>query len=162
MQKIIFATHLLPFQIDPITNKLEKRKRHTSVYAVTSIRHLYIGLAEECYDDSRFAAVNCIPLSASKSTLYGHYEGYCKQELWPLLHYMNSNKNENSDNWKCYQIVNQMFADAIVQNYVPGDAIWINDYHLLMVSFHNIDTSNGSKTIAKRSHCILSAHPFSH
>ncbi|KAF9915390.1 threalose-6-phosphate phosphatase, partial [Lobosporangium transversale] len=36
-------------------------------------------------------------------------------------------------NWDDYVFVNQQFADAIVEQYQPGDIVWIHDYHLLLV-----------------------------
>lgn len=35
--------------------------------------------------------------------------------------------------WEDYKVVNQRFADTIVQHYRQGDVICIHDYHLLLV-----------------------------
>ncbi|KAI9315352.1 glycosyltransferase family 20-domain-containing protein [Dichotomocladium elegans] len=71
----------------------------------------------------------------NKST--GHYEGYCKEVLWPLLHYLvwdraTDGRKEQRD-WADYVAVNQQFADTIVAHYKQGDIISIHDYHLLLV-----------------------------
>ncbi|CAO3592094.1 unnamed protein product [Absidia cylindrospora] len=64
----------------------------------------------------------------------GHYEGYCKKVLWPLFHLMMWNEDvDESQYWDDYVAVNQAFARTIANNYEPGDIVWIQDYHLLLV-----------------------------
>lgn len=67
----------------------------------------------------------------------GHYVHYCKQILWPIFHYQvpdgPKSKAYEDHSWKHYVNVNQAFADLIVKNWKRGDAIWIHDYHLLLV-----------------------------
>ncbi|KAI7908009.1 glycosyltransferase family 20-domain-containing protein [Cokeromyces recurvatus] len=67
----------------------------------------------------------------------GHYEGYCKEVLWPLFHYLvwtnDSDGTAERQYWEDYVAVNRQFADTIASNYRPGDIIFINDYHLLLV-----------------------------
>ena len=66
----------------------------------------------------------------------GHYDGYCKTDLWPIFHYQlwdHATKGMNdSQHWNYYVAVNQIFTDAILKVYQPGDTIWIQDYHLLL------------------------------
>ncbi|KAI9493872.1 glycosyltransferase family 20-domain-containing protein [Zychaea mexicana] len=68
---------------------------------------------------------------------HGHYEGYCKEVLWPLFHYLvwtNATDGRNEKQyWKDYVAVNQQFADTVVAQYKKGDIICIQDYHLLLV-----------------------------
>ncbi|EJD43548.1 hypothetical protein AURDEDRAFT_104625 [Auricularia subglabra TFB-10046 SS5] len=66
------------------------------------------------------------------------YDGFCHQVLWPTLHYAvpDAPKTKTfyeSNTFAQYVAVNQKFADTIVANYEPGDIIWINDYHLMLV-----------------------------
>ncbi|KAG1148889.1 hypothetical protein G6F37_003012 [Rhizopus arrhizus] len=67
----------------------------------------------------------------------GHYEGYCKEVLWPLFHYLvwssDSDGMAEKQYWEDYVAVNQQFAQTIAAHYRPGDIIFINDYHLLLV-----------------------------
>ncbi|KAF7727461.1 threalose-6-phosphate phosphatase [Apophysomyces ossiformis] len=67
----------------------------------------------------------------------GHYEGYCKEVLWPLLHYLvmpsSSDGHDQKKNWGDYVAVNQIFAEKILEHYRPGDIIFVNDYHLCLV-----------------------------
>ncbi|RKP01567.1 hypothetical protein CXG81DRAFT_11812 [Caulochytrium protostelioides] len=66
-----------------------------------------------------------------------HYDGYCKQDLWPVFHYIlwdaNLEVEQRADYWDAYYKVNELFAECVVENYVPGDTIWVHDYHLLLV-----------------------------
>ncbi|KAI7867163.1 glycosyltransferase family 20-domain-containing protein [Spinellus fusiger] len=68
---------------------------------------------------------------------HGHYEGYCKQILWPIFHYVvwsnSTNGQSEKSNWEDYVAVNRQFADTIIETYRPGDIIYIHDYHLLLV-----------------------------
>ena len=53
--------------------------------------------------------------------------------LWPLLHRM-PEKSQSDVRWDdAYKEVNEMFADYIVPYVGDGDAIWIHDYHLLLL-----------------------------
>lgn len=67
----------------------------------------------------------------------GHYSHFCKQILWPVFHYQipdnPKSKAYEDHSWQYYVNVNQAFADKIVKNWKRGDAIWIHDYHLLLV-----------------------------
>ena len=70
-------------------------------------------------------------------TFKGAYKNYCKQILWPTLHYQipdNPNSKAFEDHsWNYYQHLNQLFADEIVKVYQEGDIVWVNDYHLMLV-----------------------------
>ncbi|KAJ1927195.1 hypothetical protein IWQ60_003124 [Tieghemiomyces parasiticus] len=79
----------------------------------------------------------CIPVFLPKKQAYGHYEGYCKSDLWPLLHYIPwdnvADPRKNVSYWNDYLAVNQVYAQAVLDTYREGDIIWIHDYHLLLV-----------------------------
>lgn len=67
----------------------------------------------------------------------GHYTHFCKTILWPVFHYQipdnPKSKAYEDHSWIYYVKVNQEFADRIARDYKPGDSIWIQDYHLLLV-----------------------------
>ncbi|KAK4518855.1 copper-binding transcription factor [Mucor velutinosus] len=99
--------------------------------------------AEDLTDDDRTKIQdllkktgNIIPIFLDSKSR-GHYEGYCKEVLWPLFHYLvwtnDSDGRSEKHNWEDYVAVNRQFADTIAANYQPGDVIFINDYHLLLV-----------------------------
>jgi trehalose 6-phosphate synthase/phosphatase len=76
------------------------------------------------------------PVFVKDGTLEGHYNHYCKQILWPTLHYQipdnPKSKAYEDHSWELYKAMNQSVADAIVKEYKKGDTIWINDYHLFL------------------------------
>lgn len=87
------------------------------------------------------------PVIPSDMTFAGHYNSFCKQMLWPTLHYEipdnPKSKAFEDHSWGHYKALNQMVADKIVQVYKeengdldpedPENMIWIHDYHLLLV-----------------------------
>lgn len=79
----------------------------------------------------------CAPVFVKDGTLEGHYNHYCKQILWPTLHYQipdnPKSKAYEDHSWELYKVMNQAVADKIVKMYKEGDSIWVNDYHLLLV-----------------------------
>ncbi|KAI9357742.1 glycosyltransferase family 20-domain-containing protein [Pilaira anomala] len=80
---------------------------------------------------------SCLPLFVDSETVSGHYDGYCKTMLWPLLHYIIWNDATDgrveSTQWEAYKAVNQQYADFVSELYQDGDIIWVHDYHLLLV-----------------------------
>ncbi|EGW32705.1 uncharacterized protein SPAPADRAFT_70708 [Spathaspora passalidarum NRRL Y-27907] len=81
-------------------------------------------------------------------TFEGHYKSFCKQILWPTLHYQipddPKSKAFEEHSWGHYVLMNRLIADKLVETYkeVNGDAddpynpenmIWVHDYHLLLV-----------------------------
>ncbi|PCH35002.1 glycosyltransferase family 20 protein [Wolfiporia cocos MD-104 SS10] len=79
-----------------------------------------------------------VPVWLDDREAHGHYEGYCKQTLWPLFHYLLwqdvATEYASADaHWPSYAAVNAAFAQRVAEVYRPGDLIWIHDYHLLLV-----------------------------
>jgi len=68
----------------------------------------------------------------SKGEIENYYLGYANKRLWPLFHYFQEHCEFNVEHWKAYQKVNRKFADVIIDEYRPGDLVWIHDYHLLL------------------------------
>lgn len=67
----------------------------------------------------------------------GHYSHFCKTILWPVFHYQipdnPKSKAYEDHSWIYYVKINEAFAERIARNWRRGDAIWIHDYHLLLV-----------------------------
>ncbi|KAF9953593.1 threalose-6-phosphate phosphatase, partial [Modicella reniformis] len=61
-----------------------------------------------------------VPIFLNEQRAAGHYE-----VLWPLFHYIlwdeATDGRVEQKNWDDYVIVNQQFANAIVEQYMPGD-----------------------------------------
>ncbi|TPX70054.1 hypothetical protein SpCBS45565_g02009 [Spizellomyces sp. 'palustris'] len=143
--------------------KFQERRGHSAIFAgINSLKDteklIHIGWTGTTYDDESYPLESnsltrelrqsltdelwerkkCVPVILDDKKAAGHYEGYCKTDLWPLFHYMLWDfaldaAEHDPISWVDYHDVNQQFADAILKVYQPGDLIWIHDYHLLLV-----------------------------
>ncbi len=73
------------------------------------------------------------PVFLSKEQEQGFYFGFCNDTIWPLFHYFHLYTRFDETLWESYQEVNTIFADAISELAEPGDTIWIQDYHFLLL-----------------------------
>lgn len=91
-------------------------------------------------------AKNCDAVWPLDLTFSGAYLQFCKQILWPTLHYQipddPKSKAFEDHLWKYYRDFNQMVADKAVELFLktngdnfdsPDSIIWVHDYHLLLV-----------------------------
>ncbi|KAJ7635051.1 trehalose 6-phosphate phosphatase [Roridomyces roridus] len=79
-----------------------------------------------------------VPVWLDDQVAHGHYDGYCKQTLWPLFHYLlwqdiATEDTSQDAHYNAYAAANAAFAARIASVYRPGDLIWVHDYHLLLV-----------------------------
>jgi trehalose 6-phosphate synthase/phosphatase len=74
-----------------------------------------------------------ISLFLSQEEMEHYYYGFCNKTIWPLFHYFHQFTEFNEDEWQIYKAVNLRFADLIGQIAQPGDTIWIQDYHFLLL-----------------------------
>lgn len=86
-------------------------------------------------DDDR--KTGYVPVWLNDKVAHGHYDGYCKQILWPLFHYLLwqdvATEYASADShYPFYEAANAAFARRIAEIYRPGDLIWVHDYHLLL------------------------------
>ncbi|KAG1729291.1 glycosyltransferase family 20 protein [Suillus lakei] len=82
--------------------------------------------------------ITYLPLWMEDNVAHGHYDGYCKQTLWPLFHYLLwqdvATEHASADaNYEYYEQANQAFATRLASVLQPGDLVWVHDYHLLLV-----------------------------
>eukprot|EP01025_Chloroclados_australasicus_P000064 TRINITY_DN10033_c0_g2_i3.p2 TRINITY_DN10033_c0_g2~~TRINITY_DN10033_c0_g2_i3.p2 ORF type:complete len:720 (+),score=61.27 TRINITY_DN10033_c0_g2_i3:54-2213(+) len=82
---------------------------------------------------------SCWPVFPLQDEWQKHYKGCCKQQLWPLLHYVLpmsplSLGRFDPELWSAYIKVNQHFAGRIqeIMNW-EYDYVWIHDYHLMVL-----------------------------
>jgi len=65
----------------------------------------------------------------------GYYLGFSNEALWPLCHIAYTPPNFDENNWDTYKSVNQIFADAVLEEVGDKEAfIFIQDYHLALLS----------------------------
>jgi trehalose-6-phosphate synthase len=75
------------------------------------------------------AARPCVPVCLEPAVANGHYHGYCKHVLWPLLHYHMDTEGPHAgprasaastSAWAAYRAANEAFAAEVVRCYTPG------------------------------------------
>ncbi|EJU04984.1 alpha-trehalose-phosphate synthase t [Dacryopinax primogenitus] len=62
-----------------------------------------------------------------------HYNGFANSILWPLLHYHPGEMNFDEANWLAYRQANMQFAEVVRDQVRPGDMVWVQDYHLMLM-----------------------------
>jgi alpha,alpha-trehalose-phosphate synthase [UDP-forming] len=65
----------------------------------------------------------------------GYYEGFANEGLWPLCHIAHTRPIFRPEDWRCYQEVNQRFADAVLQEMegVESPIVLAQDYHFALL-----------------------------
>jgi len=82
---------------------------------------------------------NCVPVFLGEELRAKYYKGFCKQFLWPLMHYVlpmscASPARYSKTNWQAYLAANKRFADKVVEVLnADGDFVWVHDYHLMLL-----------------------------
>ena len=73
-----------------------------------------------------------------------HYNGFCKQVLWPAFHNIDLldlakeklvgwDQSKLEAWWQAYQQVNRLFAQVMIDLVRMNDIIWVHDYHLSLL-----------------------------
>ncbi|KAG6487128.1 alpha,alpha-trehalose-phosphate synthase [UDP-forming] 6-like [Zingiber officinale] len=81
----------------------------------------------------------CVPAFLPPDLLARYYHGFCKQQLWPLFHYMlplspDLGGRFDRSLWQAYVSANKIFADKILEVINPDDDfVWVHDYHLMVL-----------------------------
>ncbi|XP_061371403.1 probable alpha,alpha-trehalose-phosphate synthase [UDP-forming] 9 isoform X2 [Gastrolobium bilobum] len=82
---------------------------------------------------------NCVPTFLPHDLQKKFYLGFCKQQLWPLFHYMLPICSDHGDRfdrvlWQAYVCANKVFADKVMEVINPDDDfVWVHDYHLMVL-----------------------------
>ena len=64
----------------------------------------------------------------------GYYLGFSNEALWPLCHVAYTPPNFDEADWNTYKKVNQIFADAVLDEIGSREAfVFIQDYHLALL-----------------------------
>ncbi|GFZ18530.1 UDP-Glycosyltransferase [Actinidia rufa] len=108
---------------------------------------IYVGcLKEEIHQSEQdevsqtlLDSYKCVPTFLPPDLFTRYYHGFCKQQLWPLFHYMlplspDFGGRFNRSLWQAYVSVNKIFADRIMEVINPeDDFVWVHDYHLMVL-----------------------------
>lgn len=134
--------------------KLQERHNHAAHWVGSHLKNdqvIYVGKAagidiKEYEKDAQLQAemkkrcwndAQCLPVMVSEADHVGHWEGYCRKCVWPLLHNVlwedDLKEWSKKEPWKCYSRVNEAFCEAILSIWKPGDIVWIMDYQLLLL-----------------------------
>lgn len=91
-------------------------------------------IAQKLWEDYR-----CVPTFLPLELQKKFYLGFCKQQIWPLFHYMLPICPDHCDRfdrslWQAYVSANKIFADKVMEVINPeDDYVWIHDYHLMVL-----------------------------
>ncbi|CAA7408590.1 unnamed protein product [Spirodela intermedia] len=81
----------------------------------------------------------CVPAFLPGEIVAKFYHGFCKQELWPLFHYMlpfsaDHGGRFDRSHWEAYVAANKIFSQKVIEVINPeDDYVWVHDYHLMVV-----------------------------
>jgi trehalose-6-phosphate synthase len=78
-------------------------------------------------------AKHCVAVAITPQLFDDYVQGFCKGVIWPLFHSHLKDVNYDSKLYNNYKQANQLFADAILRVYKPGDLIWVHGYHLMLL-----------------------------
>ncbi len=96
------------------------------------------GIADEKIGDDKDKIIKLLapykfkPVFLTEHDLENFYYGFCNRIIWPLFHYFAKYVEYNEKEFKSFQKVNELFADAILSSAKQKDIIWIHDYHLML------------------------------
>jgi trehalose 6-phosphate synthase/phosphatase len=79
----------------------------------------------------QLASLHSVPVSLSSHEVLVFYEEISNAVLWPVFHDRIDRLPLRIAGWDTYEAVNQRYADAVVEQWKPGDLIWVHDYQLL-------------------------------
>ncbi|RAL53256.1 unnamed protein product [Cuscuta campestris] len=113
--------------------------RDTEVIYVGSLKVEIDGSEQEEVAQRLLDEFKCVPTFLPTEIHKKFYYGFCKQQLWPLIHYMLPMCPDHADRfdrhlWQAYVSANRLFADKIMEVVNPeDDYIWVHDYHLMVL-----------------------------
>ncbi|WFD33957.1 hypothetical protein MCUN1_000785 [Malassezia cuniculi] len=76
---------------------------------------------------------SCNPVWIPEDIAERHYNGFSNSILWPLFHYHPGEMNFDEENWIAYREANLLFAQVLHKILRPGDMVWVQDYHLMLL-----------------------------
>jgi trehalose 6-phosphate synthase len=91
-------------------------------------------LTEVLGQASETAGYDLHPVELTEEDVAGFYHGFSNGVLWPVLHDLHLHAHFEESYWKSYREVNEKFARVIAEHAGAHDAVWIHDYHLMLVA----------------------------
>ena len=143
MRRPILVANRLPVTIgvDPDTG--QQTLTHSVGGLVTGLRPLhessgglwvgYPGAEPDEEVKRQLTEHNLVPVGIDPRDFEDYYEGYSNDAIWPLFHYFTEFASFVPEHFDAYRRVNRRFADVICDLAEPGDAVWVHDYHLMLL-----------------------------
>ena len=143
MRRTILVSNRLPVTIgiDPETG--DQTLSHSVGGLVTGLRPLhessgglwvgYPGADPSDEIRERLEEGNLVPVDLDPEDFTKYYDGYSNDAIWPLFHYFTEFGSFVPEQFEAYRRVNQRFADMVCEIAEPGDAVWVHDYHLMLL-----------------------------
>jgi len=88
-------------------------------------------LSEEVQSTLTELGMKGVGLSEEEHERY--YSRTSNRCIWPLFHYFTERVNFDAEDWDSYVAVNRKFADAVLEEASPGDLVFVQDFHLMLV-----------------------------
>lgn len=148
MSKTVIVSNRLPLKLSIKDNNITAQASEGGLATGLKSVHregngLWIGwtgLTEEEVPDDLVSEINavvkeekCCAVNLTQEDIDGFYYGFSNRTLWPLFHYFMEFTEFEKEYWSSYKIVNQKFADVVLENVEEGDTVWVHDYQLLLL-----------------------------
>lgn len=148
MSRLIIVANKLPFEV--VKEDGKARVEQKSVRTPSKLNAYYkldncewvgrssngqieLSKNEKDYVKKRFKEERCHPLELTQEQIEMFHDGFCNGTIWPLFHYFTQHSELNEEYWNHYVEVNKLFADAVLKIAKDDDAIWVHDYHLMLL-----------------------------
>lgn len=148
MPRVVIVSNRLPVSVKRVDGKLEfypsagGLATGLSSYA-SSGNNRWIGwpgIPSDDLDEKDRAEItrelkkhHCYPVFLTQKQLNGFYNGYSNSVLWPLFHHMTVDTGDTASNWRIYQEVNALYAEATLKLSGASDRLWLHDYQLMLL-----------------------------
>jgi len=141
--RIIIVSNRLPVQADSNGNYVATTGGLASALSGISTPMIWIGWCGTCSqnsedviridvkDEKSNLKYETVPLTSEQ--IENYYNGFSNATLWPILHYFPSLAQYNENWFNHYHTVNKLFCDVIIKTAKPGDVVWVQDYHLMLL-----------------------------
>lgn len=146
MNRLIIASNRLPIKISKTTDGMKATPSEGGLATGLKSYHkgnnsVWIGWPgvipetkkEEITVSNLLEREQCLPVFLTEELIENYYDGFSNATLWPLFHYFTEFTEFKDVYWQAYKTVNELFAEAVIENAGEGDSVWVHDYQLLLL-----------------------------
>ncbi|KAI5187764.1 trehalose 6-phosphate synthase, partial [Nematocida homosporus] len=73
------------------------------------------------------------PIFIDTDLYHRYYNNLCNGVLWPILHSFADLVSFDTEDYLAYKQVNHVFLKELTNMLQPDDAVWVHDYHLMLL-----------------------------